>query len=392
MKTKASLGMLAALVHFGPGAVAGAAVVAAPGFSVRAIPTPDTVQGGVIQAWGAVLVGQGPGFTAGAQRVVRLGADGTPTVIATGFSSLGGFALDGAGTLLVVDNGREAGPAATTGDTLYAIPDALGRTTALAARDAEVLPADAIPSAQDVHVAPDGAALVTDAAGPGAGRIVRVAGGIATTLVTGLDFVGGLAVGVGDTLHVANTDATFAGNVLRFTLAGLPLAPLALGLAGTFDVVVDAVGTVLVSGGFGSPAVVAFTSDGGASERATGFVAPGEMFHDRARDELLVLEFGATEVTAVCRDRDGNAVCDADEAPCGDVTGDGVVDVADALAVAQWSVGLRVCGEPPFALPVVCDVGARPDGACTIADALGMAQCGVGLRACAFACAPFSCP
>ena len=77
--------------------------------------------------------------------------------------------------------------------------------------------------------------------------------------------------------------------------------------------------------------------------------------------------------------------------PCGDVNGDGVVNIGDALVVAQFDVGLRHCGVVPFIHPEVCDVNS--DGACNIGDALRMAQCDVGLISCAFTCTPaFSCP
>src|SRR3989441_781879 len=76
--------------------------------------------------------------------------------------------------------------------------------------------------------------------------------------------------------------------------------------------------------------------------------------------------------------------------PCGDVNGDGVVNIGDALVVAQFDVGLRQCGVAPFIHPEVCDVNG--DGACNIGDALRMAQCDVGLISCAFTCGPFTCP
>ena len=76
--------------------------------------------------------------------------------------------------------------------------------------------------------------------------------------------------------------------------------------------------------------------------------------------------------------------------PCGDVNGDGVVNVGDALLVAQFELGLRPCGQAPFTHPESCDVNL--DGACNVGDALRMAQCDVGLVSCAFTCMPFSCP
>src|SRR5438132_11351611 len=75
-------------------------------------------------------------------------------------------------------------------------------------------------------------------------------------------------------------------------------------------------------------------------------------------------------------------------AVCGDVNGDGVVNIGDALVVAQYDVGLRTCGVAPFSHPEVCDVNG--DAACDIGDALRMAQCDVGLIGCAFTCGSFA--
>ena len=77
-------------------------------------------------------------------------------------------------------------------------------------------------------------------------------------------------------------------------------------------------------------------------------------------------------------------------AVCGDVNGDGVVNIGDALVVAQYNVGLRTCGVAPFNHPEVCDVNR--DNGCNIGDALRMAQCEVGLISCTFSCTTFSCP
>ena len=75
---------------------------------------------------------------------------------------------------------------------------------------------------------------------------------------------------------------------------------------------------------------------------------------------------------------------------CGDVNGDGMVNIGDTLLVAQYDVGLRICGQGPFTHPEVCDV--NDDGSCNIGDALSIAQCDVGLVSCAFTCMPFTCP
>src|SRR5207247_1489402 len=82
----------------------------------------------------------------------------------------------------------------TTPDTVDAIPDALTRTTAVTAAGQEVVPSGTIPFAGDVFVAPGGAALVSDAGGNGAGRVVKVVPGMATALISGLDLVGGITL------------------------------------------------------------------------------------------------------------------------------------------------------------------------------------------------------
>ena len=60
----------------------------------------------------------------------------------------------------MVDNGGNLG-GAVTGDTVFAIPDALTRTTAVSALGREVVPAGSIPFAMDVLALADGTVLVT---------------------------------------------------------------------------------------------------------------------------------------------------------------------------------------------------------------------------------------
>ena len=73
---------------------------------------------------------------------------------------------------------------------------------------------------------------------------------------------------------------------------------------------------------------------------------------------------------------------------CGDVNGDGLVNIGDALLIAQVDVGQRACADLPR--PALCDVNG--DGRCDIGDALLVGQCDVGPRSCAFRCVPFACP
>ena len=196
---------------------ASAAITAAPGYAVRSIPTPGKVQGGVARVGADIFVGQGPTFTAGAQSVIRFTEGGPVTTIASGFNSMGGFDIAADGTLYITDNGLNA-TGATSGDTLYAIPDAPTRTSALASGSAEVLPSGSIHFAQDALVVP-GAVLVSDAVGSGAGKVVRVAGGTSQDFITGLDYTAGLAVD-GTTLLVGNVDGSFVGSVRKYGFDG----------------------------------------------------------------------------------------------------------------------------------------------------------------------------
>ena len=189
---------------------AAAAVVAASGYAVRTIPTPGIVQGGVVRIGKTILVGQGA-FGAGLERIVRFEEGGAATTVATGFNSLGGLDVDAAGTLYVTDNGGDLS-GATTGDTVFAFT---GATTAsgLTAAGHEVVPAGTIDFAQDVTVQSAGRLLVSDAAGPGAGRVVLVTGGTATTFIPSLDYTAAIAITPAAEVLVGNVDASFVGAV-----------------------------------------------------------------------------------------------------------------------------------------------------------------------------------
>ncbi|MCW5893449.1 MAG: hypothetical protein KIT14_23285 [bacterium] len=350
-------------------APAGAQITTAPGWHYYAIPTPGAVQGGVVRAGDAVLVGQGA-FGAGLQQIIRL-ENGVATTIATGFNSLGGFALAPNGTLFVVDNGGNV-PGALTGDTAFAIPDALTRATAVAALGAEVAPAGSIPFAQDVVV--DGAdLLVSDAAGPGAGRVVRVSGGVVTPIITGLGYAAGLTVD-GTRLLVGDVDGFFVGSLAEYTLGGTFVTAIASGLSGEYAQELDNDGNVLVTGGFlpdfSSSNVLAIAPGGAQSQRAWGFVFTTELFHDAARDETLVLDYAATSVAAICRDVDGDDVCDAD-ALC---NGGAIITKAKAtitkLATPPGDDGLKFGGE--MVIPTIPAIDPVANGVhIVLGDALG---------------------
>jgi hypothetical protein len=99
--------------------------------------------------------------------------------------------------------------------------------------------------------------------------------------------------------------------VLRYNLVGMPQLPLVTGLSGSYGLALDADGNALVTGGFtpdfSSSTLLAVGPLGATAERAHGFAFSSDVFYDAARDAALVLDFGVSEVTAVCADADGDA-------------------------------------------------------------------------------------
>src|SRR5207244_13585092 len=80
----------------------------------------------------------------------------------------------------------------------------------------EVLPAGAVPFAQDILLVPE-TSFVSDGAGPGLGRVLRVSEeGQADVLVGGLDFVRGLAFGSGGRLLGVGRDPSSVGSIPEY--------------------------------------------------------------------------------------------------------------------------------------------------------------------------------
>ena len=85
------------------------------------------------------------------------------------------------------------------------------------------------------------------------------------------------------------------------------------------------------------------------------------MFFDTVHDETLVLDFGVSEITAICRDRDGDGLCDADD-PC---TGAATVDqpklAITKLATPPGDDKLAFKGQMtlPFPFSPALDPGSR---------------------------------
>src|SRR5262245_12610188 len=303
MRISATIVGLASLLALGDHARA--ALTVAPGYAVQLLPTPGVVQGGAVKRGNVLLVGQGD-FGPGLESIVRIEA-GRAVTIATGFGGLGGFDLAADGTLYVVDNcyTQDFGcDASTTGDTVYAIPDALPRTTPIAAADAEMLPPGSIPFPFDVLSTPQGL-LVSDAVGPGGGRVVRVEASSTVDVVTGLDYAGGLAFD-DPSLYVANVTADFSGEVREF-INGSPVGALVDGLAGAAGLAFDDDGDLLLGAG---SALLAVDGAGETTTALDGLGFAGDVDHDASTGDALVLDFGATAVTVVCSDADEDGVCD----------------------------------------------------------------------------------
>jgi hypothetical protein len=251
---------LAALIQ--AAAAPARAVPIAPGYAVSEIATPGPATGGVAVAGGAVFVGLGS-FGAAAQSVVRIDAGGA-AVLADGFNSLAGMVYDPMGDVLYVgDNGPfggALGPGQETGDTLYAIPNALAAGgSPLRARDLALLPDLSFPGLSDLALDPasPGLLYLSDASEAfpfpaGAVYSVDLSAGppLVTPLQTGLDFAAGLAAG-SDALFVGELTTAFDGRVSRASLpgGGGPLALLASGLPGQYDLVLASDGTLLSTSG-----------------------------------------------------------------------------------------------------------------------------------------------
>ena len=360
MSRQMRLGVFASLLAGLVAAPATAAVTPATGWAVHSISTPASVQGGVVRSGSTIIVGQGS-FGAGTMKVIRIDGGGA-TDIASGFNALGGFALDGAGTLFVVDNAGDLAGAAT-GDTVFAIPDALTRTTALPALGAEVVPAGTIPAAADVAL--DGKdLLVSDAGGPNAGRVVRVSKGTATPIITtGLDYTAGVLVD-GTRLLVGNSDASFVGSVDEYTLAGAFVGPVVGSLGGSYAHVLDNTGNLLVSGDF-SGKLVAVAPGGAVTNRATGFTFSTEMFHDTVRNETLVLDIG-TSIVTICRDDDTDGTCNADEPCVGGTTIASPKLILKKQGTPAGDDGLKLSGQ--MTLPTVPAIDPATNGVRLVID------------------------
>lgn len=254
-----------------------AAIPVAPGYTVTTIATDERAVGDVIVVGGVVFVGQGDSG-AGTQSVVRIDG-GTTTVLAEGFNALGGFVYDAVNDRLIVsDNGGNI-PGAVTGDTVYGIdsPFAVAPTVVTAA-SVELLASGSVPGAADVALDPTdptrNTLFISDTseAFPPTGLLLEADLSLSTASViqSGLAFSAGLATD-SDTLYFGQALLDFSGEVSTVPLSspGDPLAVLATGLPGQFDLELGTGDTVLATAGGELVAISTITGD--FTTLATGF-------------------------------------------------------------------------------------------------------------------------
>jgi len=273
---------------------------AGPDYIVGQTLLPEANQAGVTYVGTDIYVGAGT-FAVGGQSILRVAPDGTSTTVVTGLNSIGGVAYNAAcDILLFTDNGLE-GPGATTGDTVYGLPAPRDAVGSVDAATLELIASGTISAAANVLGLPDCSVLVTDPTGDDSSRVVKVDGGVASDLITGLDFVSGLALTDTNELLVGEVDAnTFAGRVHRFDLAGSSLGALATGLSGSFDAALDPTGHLLVTGGFtfdfATSTVVRIAPDSSVEEIASGFGFTSGVGVDGPSGQIAVLDFGVAGV------------------------------------------------------------------------------------------------
>ena len=243
-------------------------------------PTGAPLQGDLAFAGSQMFFGSGV-FGPGTQSILRLAHDGTMTTAVEDLNSIGGIYYDNqSGTLFFTDNAGDF-PGATTGDTVYALPNALSAATTYAG-DLEILPSGSIPFAAELILLDEETLLVTEAAGPGLGGVVSVdlTVGTASILIEGLDYAAGISILPDGNLLVGNVDSNFLGYILEYTADGAPIDEngsgiTAVEIGGAVDQVLNDRGSLIVAGSsapdFSSSIVVSVDPEGVATTIADGF-------------------------------------------------------------------------------------------------------------------------
>lgn len=257
-------------------APAGAVVVPESGYVYGTQLLANLTQSCVAAGPGGTFVGIGPSFSPNAQAVVLARPSGDLRLVAFGFNAIGDCAYDRAtDTLYVTDNGGTGDfPGALTGDTVFAVPSA-STAAGLSTTAIELLPPDSVPFAANLALS-GGDVLVSNAAGPGLGSVLRIAAGpVVTPFASPFDYTAGLAADPdsGD-VFVAETLAGFDSQIRRFTAAGAPVPPLpfagpSFGF-GSYDLAFDADGRLLVTGAFGGDVLAFDPTDASSTPFASG--------------------------------------------------------------------------------------------------------------------------
>ncbi len=279
-----------------------AQIIGPPDYIVGQVSFPSAATGDVAVIGTSLFAGQGS-FGAGTQSVVRRDWDGTLTTVVTGLNSIGGLAGNHS-YLFVTDNGGELA-GATTGDTVFALPDPTGAATAVSAVGLEIAAPGSVPFAQGIALGPDGHPFVGDAAGENSGRVLRhreFGYPPFVSLFSGHDYVAGLAFDASGLLYFGDVDdATFLGSVFRYDPATNAKTLVVGGLSGAYDQAFDVTGRLLVTGGFtsdfSSSTVVAVDELGNVTEFARGFSFTTGIDVDQNSGRVYVLDFGSANVT-----------------------------------------------------------------------------------------------
>lgn len=247
-------------------------VLPSPGWVYSSQTISDLTQSCVRSAPGGTFVGSGPGFTGNGQEVLFVTEAGGERVVMSGLNSIGDCVYDAStDTLYVTDNALEAA-GSVTGDTVYSVPSA-STASGLVASAHELLPSGSISTASSIAIDSAGDLYVTDSAGNGVGSIRKISGGVMSTLVSGLDFAGGVVVDSSGVLYVAESLASFENQITSYDSAGVFQGVVSgpTFAHGSYGLVFDDAGALIVTGLFAGDVVTVDPSDGSIAPFASGF-------------------------------------------------------------------------------------------------------------------------
>ena len=233
------------------------AIPTSAGYAISTVDPGGSAYGDVVTVADYVFVGVG---SFGSSEIVRIAPGGATTTIATGFSSLAGFAYDSVNDRLIVGDNANDG---VTGDTVYALSNPVGFAgPPAAAIDLELLPFGSIPGIADIAVDPNdptGMTLfitdATEAFPPTSGALLELAVGT-STLTTVFEvgagwFAAGVAASNGS-LFVGDSIFATGGRVHTTALplgGGVPTVDLLVdiqdGMAGQLDLELEGDGMLL---------------------------------------------------------------------------------------------------------------------------------------------------